>query len=77
MWLVHFQLQFGMSEPGPVRACCSVPSASMVMIFMLAMRPSGELAKTMWRPSGDHEGKSQGPVPLVSWIHFLVAISMT
>ena len=40
----HFQLQFGMSAPGPVKARLSVPSASMVMIFMWLALPSAVLA---------------------------------
>ncbi len=40
----HFQLQFGMSAPGPVSARFCVPSASMVMIFMWPALPSAVLA---------------------------------
>ena len=62
-----------MSAPEPVRARFWVPSASMVMMRVWPARPSGELAKTMWRPSGDQEGKSQRPLSWVSWIQRLVA----
>src|SRR5258705_8352484 len=40
----YFQLQFGMSAPGPVNARFCVPSASMVMIFMWLAAPSAVLA---------------------------------
>ena len=40
----YFQLQFGMSAPGPVNARFCVPSASMVMIFMWLALPSAVLA---------------------------------
>ena len=62
----HFQLQFGMSAPEPVRARFWVPSASMVMMRWWLSAPSGELAKAMWRPSGDQVGKSQRPISWVS-----------
>src|SRR5882757_2336338 len=40
----YFQLQLGMSAPGPVSARFCVPSASMVMTFMWLALPSAELA---------------------------------
>src|ERR1017187_7543484 len=73
----YFQLQLGMSAPGPVRGCLCVPSASMLQILMCSARPSEEFAYTICRPSGDQEGKSHRPPSCVSWIHFLVATSMT
>ena len=40
----YFQLQLGISAPGPVNARFCVPSASMVMIFMWLALPSAVLA---------------------------------
>src|SRR6185437_849618 len=57
----YFQLQFGMSVPGPVKALRWVPSASMVQMRIWDCLPLEVLAKTMWRPSGDQEGKSHWP----------------
>ena len=59
--MAHFQLQFGMKLfPMWVNCCCWVPSAS---IDQICVRPSISRSKTIWRPSGDHDGKSLLPEP--------------
>ena len=71
----YFQLQLGMKFwPEVVSCLCWVPSESMDQIWAL---PPTVRSKTMWRLSGDQEGKSLLPDSCVSCSQRFVEMSIT